>query len=234
MKVLITTSKHIASFQLASLLKNDEVLFGDHFKDFPVTDNNSIAHEILKFCLDHQITKVFPLTFAEVTELRKSMILFDEFGIEIMLNAEETEVLNEANKTVSSFMELSTSLIGLGYPNTRVAVANADGRGELILIDDAVKNNLQIWNQVKTINFNQLGKWFNQSNFQTVALYPVVEDFRQFYILIENEAFQLVNRLDDAVYGTVKESIQSTKNLKGFYHVALLDQSVLRIVNTSF
>lgn len=233
MKVLITTSQHAASFQLAALLKSDEIIFGDYFVDFPVKDSNSIAHQILKFCLDHQVSRVYPLAFAEVTELRKSLILFDEFGIEVMLGADDLALFNQAGKIANSFADLPAGLISLGYPTKKIAIANAEGRGELILIEDAVADNLQIWDRVKTMNFNQLGKWFNQSNFQPVALYHAGEGFQTFYMLVKNGELHFTVSLAEDVYKIVADAIQ-TKNMKGFYHVAIANQTVLRIVNASF
>ncbi|WP_017257608.1 hypothetical protein [Pedobacter arcticus] len=233
MKVLITTSQHVASFQLAALLKGSEIIFGDHFTDYPTDASNSIAHQILKFCLDHQIEKVFPLAFAEVAELRKSIILFDEFGIEVMLSADSRRFFTEASKIVNSFANLSAGLISLGYPTKKIAIANVEGRGELILIDDAVKDNLQIWNRVKAINFNQLGKWFNQSNFQPVALYQPGDGFQAFYMLVENGELKCFNPVAEDTRKILAHVIQ-TNNMKGFYHVAIANRTVLRIVNASF
>ncbi len=232
MKVLITTSKHVASFQLFSLLKKDEVLFGDHFNDFPSADSNSVAHQILKFCLDHHIEKVFPLQLEELTQLAKSLVLFDEFGIEIMLGLADVGQVEASNKTVKSFSELSTSLIALGYPNQKIAIANADSRGGLIELDDSIRNSSQIWNQVKAINFTQLGKWFNQSNFQPVVLYPLQGDLNQYFVLIDGENMVSCNKLSEAVSETIN-SFVFNKNLKGFYHIAICNHQILRIVNTT-
>lgn len=231
MKVLITTSKHIASFQLACFLKNDEVLFGDHFTDFPLASSNSLAHQILKFCLDNRITKIFPLAFAEVEELKKSLILFDEFGIEVMLGSDDLQYFNQIGKIANSFEELSAGLINLGYPSKKIAIADATGRGELILIDDAVKDNLQIWNAVKSVNFNQLGKWFNQSNFEPVALYQY-DDLQTFFVLIYDGKLHTNNQLIEEL-SEVLENIVQKKKLKGLYHVAFANNKLLRIINAN-
>ncbi|HET8827775.1 MAG TPA: hypothetical protein VFM79_00465 [Pelobium sp.] len=230
MKVLITSSKHFASFQLAFLLKNDEVIFGDHYADFPPAESNSIAHQILKFCLDHQIEQVFPLAFAEVEELRKSTILFEEFGIELMISEKD---LTTTHKQVNSFAELSSGLIALGYPNKKIAIADSAGRGELILIDDAVTVNLQIWNGVKSMSFNQLGKWFNQTSFSAIALYQLNGELQQFFVLINNAGVSSLGVLPIDIYENVKNMAQQ-QNLKGFCSVSIADQTVLRIINTTF
>jgi hypothetical protein len=231
LKVLITTSKHFASFRLATLLKDVEVLFGDDFTDFPTVNSNSLAHQMLTFCLDHQIQKVFPLKYEEVSELRKAFVLFNEFGIEIMLGADD-ENLNHYNKKANSYAELSAGLIALGYPNQKIAIADANGRGELILIDDTVSNNLQIWNRVTSVNFNQLGKWFNQSDFKPVFLYQLNDDLQTFFVLIDETGLKAVPALPQHICESLNAISQNT-NLKGFYHVAVADQNVLRIVNNT-
>ena len=232
MRVLITTSKHCGSYQLVALLKHHEVLFGDDFADFPSLNSNSLAHQILKFCLDHQIQKVFPLQFAEIEELRKSTVLFDEFGIEIMLGIDDLATLNQADRKATSFAELSSNLIALGYPNQKIAIANANDRGELIVIDDTVNDNLQIWNKINSINFNQLGKWFNQTNFSPVYLYRLTDSLAQFFVLIEGDEFKTFSKLNEDVAENLKNILQN-KNLKGFYHIAIVNHKVLRIVNTA-
>lgn len=233
MKVLITTSKHIASYQLASLLKNEELIFGDYFTDYPTDASNSIAHQILKFCLDHQVKKVFPLAFAEVEELKKSLVLFDEFGIEIMLSIKERQDVAIADKQVNSFSELSTGLIALGYPNLKIAIGDKNGRGDLILIDDVVKDNSQIWNQVKSMNFTQIGKWFNQANFAAVSLYKLNDgEFSQAFVLIDGGGLRSVQNLPPSMVQMLQNTI-ATKNLKGFYHVAFAEEKIIRMVNAT-
>ena len=231
MKILITTSKHFASFQLALLLKNQDVLFGDNFDDFPTVKSNSLAHQMLTFCLDHQIQRVFPLQFEEVSELRKSLVLFDEFGIEIMLGADDLEDFNRFDKKADSYAELSAGLIALGYPNQKIAIADTDGRGELILINDEVNDNIQIWNRVNSVNFNQLGKWFNQANFKPVFLYQLNDDLQSFLLLIDETGLKTLTGLPENTIEGLQTSIHG-KNLKGFYHVSIANQNILRIVNT--
>ncbi len=233
MKVLITTSKHCASYQLALLLKNDEVLFGDNFTDFPSAESNSTAHQILKFCLDHQVEQVFPLAFAEVAELRKSLILFEEFGIEVMLSEESLQDLTQADKEANSFVELSTGLIALGYPNKKIAIADASGRGELLLIDDTVTDNLQVWNGIKSMSFNQIGKWFNQANFSPVTMFQLNEELQQSFVLFKDDELLTLNVLNSEVVEKLK-TIAQTRKLKGLYAVAIANQTILRIINTTF
>lgn len=231
MRVLITTAKHRASFQLASLLTDDEILFGNHFLDFPIADSNSTAHQILTFCLDHDIKKVFPLSFLEIADLRKSLVLFDEFGIEVMLNTNETFIVNKASKTVSSFTELSTAFISLGYPTQKIAITHADGQGAMIEIDDSVTNNTQIWNNVETVSFTQLGKWFNQGAF-SISLYQLGSNTQQFYVLAEYDKLMLPTQLEENHKNIIANTI-SGSSLKGFYHVTISEDSVLRMVNAS-
>nr|WP_294895483.1 hypothetical protein [uncultured Pedobacter sp.] len=230
MKVLITTSKHIASFQLAILLKNEEVLFGDQLPGYPLKNSNSLAHQILTFCLDHQIKKLYPLQMEEVEELRKSLVLFDEFGIEIMLGADGLGSLNHHSKEANSYAELSSNLIALGYPNEKIAVADAKGRGGLILIDDAVADNMQIWNHVNAITFTQLGKWFNHSSFQPVFLYQLNGNLEMYFVLIDETGIKGMANLPEHALESLK-ALTVDKKLKGFYHISFADKNILRIVN---
>lgn len=232
MKVLITRLKHAASFELAFLLKSDEVLFGDHFADFPDTTSNAIAHQILKFCLDHHVERVFPLALEEVVDLRKSTVLFEEFGIEMMIS-ETLKIANGADKQANSFVELSTGLIALGYPNKKIAIADASGRGELILIDDAVKDNLQIWGRIKSMSFNQIGKWFNQVNFSMVDIYQLEGEIQEVFVLICEGVCVTLKKLDGALYQNLQNLAQKHQ-LKGFYSVVFVNQTVLRIINATY
>ncbi|HEX7366390.1 MAG TPA: hypothetical protein VF273_04800 [Pelobium sp.] len=231
MKILITTSKHIGSYQLASFFKHHHVLFGDYFTDYPTDPSNSTAHQILKFCLDHQIQKVFPLAFSEVEELRKSLILFEEFGIEVMLSADEIQTYNYPDKQVNSFSELSAGLVSLGYPTNKIAIADAKGRGELLLIDDTVTHNSQIWNRISTLNFMQVGKWFNQANFSSTLLFKLDNaKLLQIFVLIDERGLSSVYNLSPPVLQAINDSAFLKK---GFYHLAFADLKLIRIVNAT-
>lgn len=228
MKILISTSKSIASFQLALLLKDQEILFGNDFNDFPDEKSNSLAHEILKFCLDHQIEQVFPLKLSEYNALLNSQILFEEFGIKVMLSTQNSQGIDKHKKAAHSFTELSAGLIALGYPNESIALGDAENRGELIVLDDKTKDDFQIWNQVKTLSFNQLGKWFNRSDFKPLHLYQLNGTLQQFYALIDRHKILTITTVDEVVKSQLSEMMKE-KKLRGFYHIVVVDKEIIRM-----
>ncbi|MFC5282110.1 hypothetical protein [Pedobacter alpinus] len=232
MKVLITTASHFASYQLAYLLKNEEVLFGDNFENFPPSNSNAIAHQLLAFCLDHQIEQLYPLRSSEIIPLLESEVLFSEYGIEIMLTPNNLNHFNVFDKEVSTFAELSSGLIALGYPNQTIAIADAENCGDMILLDDAVNDNSLIWNQINRINFNQLGKWFNQSSFKKLQLHKVTGMLQQFYVLIyENKILSYANISAETL--AQLNNIQSQNKLKGLMHVVSVNNQMIRIKNAA-
>ena len=228
MKILITSKKHIASYQLAFLLKENDIIFGESFTDFPLENSNSLAHQLLAFCLTHQIEKVFPLRYSELEALAESKVLFEEFGIDVMLSNTELNFINHEVKLVNSYTELSMAMIALGYPNQKIAIEDTSGRGELILIDDEVKDNYQIWNQIKTINFNQLGKWFNQTNFQPINLYAIDDSFHQFYILMIDGEMSFIENIHENILNEIK-SVLLPNYRNGFYHVVINNHKIIQI-----
>ena len=149
-----------------------------------------------------------------------------------MISEKIPEGLNLSDKQVNSFTELSSGLIALGYPNQKIAIADASSRGELILIDDAVTDNLQVWSHIKSLSFTQLGKLFNQSNFQPMLLYRLDQNVQQFFMLIEGDDLKLINKVTSDLLEMLKK-ISRKEKMKGFYHVAIADKKILRIVNTT-
>lgn len=230
MKILITTKSHPASYQLAFLLKNENLCFGEDFKDFPDCKSNSFAHQLLAFCLDEQIEMVFPLYIQELEPLSKSVVLFEEYGIELMLNVPQEHKTSAFDKEVSSYAELSTGLIALGYPQNSIAIADANGGGAFISLDDEVKNGFQIWSHIKSLNFTQLGKWFNQNDFNKLHLYKITHSLSQFYVLVAHQQVYYSFNLSDALKKQI-EKILVAENYKGLLHVAADGDQILRINN---
>ena len=87
MAILITAAAHALAYRLARILNNSEVFFGDQndlpailgkkFIRIPPASSNSFSHEILKTCLDLDITSIYPLYRDEINELSSTtMILF--------------------------------------------------------------------------------------------------------------------------------------------------------------
>lgn len=230
MRILITTKSHPASYQLAFLLKNENLCFGEDFKDFPDCKSNSFAHQLLAFCLDEQIEMVFPLYIQELEPLSKSVVLFEEYGIELMLNVPQEHKTNAFDKEVSSYTELSAGLIALGYPQNSIAIADANGGGCFILLDDEVKNVLQIWSHIKSLNFTQLGKWFNQSDFNKLHLYKINYSLNQFELLVFKQQLFYSSMLSETLKKQIEEMVVA-ENYKGLLHIAADGDQILRINN---
>lgn len=232
MKVLITSAKHFASYQLAFFLKNDEILFGDNFDNFPPFNSNSLAHQLLAFCLDHQIEKIFPLRSSEIIPLLESKILFDEYGIEIMLTPQKLQQLSIYDKEVDSFSALSLGLIALGYPTQSIAIADALGSGNMISLDDTINDNALIWSGIESLNFNQLGKWFNQSNFKKIHLHRINVVLKQFYVLLNNGEIICDEDLGNEILTQLK-SLKLQDEAKGLLHIVINNQQIIRVKNAA-
>ncbi|RKD16127.1 hypothetical protein BCY91_04360 [Pelobium manganitolerans] len=223
MKVLISTSQHPASAQLVQMLVGAEVVFGDCCVSYPSQQSNSLAHQILTFCLDQQVTEVFPLRFTELKALQNAKVLFEEFGIKVFA---PDLVFSKPAALADSYASLSSSLLKLGYPNRQVALADADGRGGLITIDDAVKEPSQIWSGIQSLNFTQLGKWFNQAAFKTLACYNIGESLQQHYVLLREQKISCVQNLDAEILKRVQQKL---KGVEGLYHLAASENEILRL-----
>lgn len=97
MKILITGGKTATALKLIKTFDGSEILLGD-YGDMPNINTGSysfielgnwnaevLAHNLLTKCLDHGIDMVLPLYGAEILALSKSMVLFDEFGLKVLL-----------------------------------------------------------------------------------------------------------------------------------------------------
>lgn len=97
MKILITGAKSATALKLFKAFDQYEVLFADYgeipvfmSKDYQLKslgkkNEDTLAHVLLSFCLDHGIEAILPLYEEEIEAVSKSNILFNEFGIEILL-----------------------------------------------------------------------------------------------------------------------------------------------------
>ncbi|MBC7653466.1 MAG: hypothetical protein H7098_03210 [Oligoflexus sp.] len=232
MKVLITSHQFEASGKLAYLLMDLEVVFGDLSVDFPKVESVSLAHEILKFSLDNCITHIYPTRFEDLAPLKKSQILFDEFDIKIMLSTDEV-IFNNPSAEAESYSSLSSKILSLGYPNQNIALGNADGKGGLISIDDNIKNFSNIWNQIKSVSFIQIGKLFNQSNFENIQLYTFKTEIKKSFVLIrEDQKIDFFEDFDNDLQSEIKRIILD-KNVLGFYVIDYDEEKILRIKNAA-
>ena len=96
MKILITGGKSLQAIKLLRAFEGHEIILADYgetpaFSSANYTFlglgeiNESIAHNLLNICLDHQIEAVLPLHEFEILPMAKSTVLFEEFQIHILL-----------------------------------------------------------------------------------------------------------------------------------------------------
>lgn len=97
MKILITGGKTATALKLIKAFDNAEIILGD-YGDMPNINTNIysfaelgnwntevLAHNLLTKCLDNGVDVLLPLYEAEIIALSKSMVLFDEFGLKVLL-----------------------------------------------------------------------------------------------------------------------------------------------------
>lgn len=97
MKILITGGKTATALKLIRAFSNAEILLGD-YGDMPNINTETysfaelgdwnaevLAHNLLTKCLDNGVDVLLPLYQAEIIALSKSMVLFEEFGLKVLL-----------------------------------------------------------------------------------------------------------------------------------------------------
>jgi len=97
LKILITGGKTATALKLAKAFDGKEILLGD-YGDMPNINSSSysfvelgewnvevLAHNLLTKCLDYGVDILLPLYEAEIVALSKSLVLFEEFSIKILL-----------------------------------------------------------------------------------------------------------------------------------------------------
>jgi len=97
LKILITGGKTATALKLIKAFDNAEIILGD-YGDMPNINTNIysfaelgnwnaevLAHNLLTKCLDNGVDVLLPLYEAEIIALSKSMVLFDEFGLKVLL-----------------------------------------------------------------------------------------------------------------------------------------------------
>ena len=232
MKTLFTTSKTIPVHQLLKLFTNDELVFGDTFlQKFPSEKSISFAHELLSFCLDQNIQKIYATRAGELLPLMESKVLYAEFGIEIELpDLNQNFTINNFKTQADSFINLSTQLLFSGYPNQKLAISNANLNGDFIIIDDEIKDFFQVFTKVKAVSFLQLGKLFNQPNFEPLNIYQINEGINQICVLFKDKETQFLNNVDPNL-ALVIDLMFKQNNCAGFYQVYYSGHQILRLKN---
>ncbi|MFN0256573.1 ATP-grasp domain-containing protein [Pedobacter ureilyticus] len=97
MKILITGGKTATALKLIKAFNDAEILLGDYgdmpkinthnysFAELGNWNEDILAHNLLTKCLDNGVDVLLPLYEAEIMALSKSMVLFDEFGLKVLL-----------------------------------------------------------------------------------------------------------------------------------------------------
>lgn len=62
-----------------------EILQKQHYHRIPTGSNPTFAHEVLKLCLDKGCHKLLPLGKIELQLLQEARILFEEYGITVLM-----------------------------------------------------------------------------------------------------------------------------------------------------
>lgn len=107
-RLLITSATHSLGLRVSKLLADKYELIEATSEDIPVFMqdkylkiqkgvNPTFAHEMLKLALDKGYNYILPLQLAEIESLSESLILFEEYGIQVICptkpQLEELEIL---------------------------------------------------------------------------------------------------------------------------------------------
>ena len=97
MKILITGGKTATALKLIKAFDGCEILLAD-YGDMPVINPNAysfaslgtwnadvLAHNLLTKCLDYGADVLLPLYEAEIAAVSKSLVLFSEFDLKVLL-----------------------------------------------------------------------------------------------------------------------------------------------------
>lgn len=97
MKILITGGKSLQALKVQRSFINEEVVLGDYGEapHFPSSkycfislgerNDDIVAHNLLTIALDQGVDALMPLYEFEFDQVVKSIILFEEFGIEVLM-----------------------------------------------------------------------------------------------------------------------------------------------------
>ena len=97
MKILITGGKSAQSLKLLKAYEQDTIILADygdmpsfpskHYQFLSLGERNddTIAHNLLNHCLDEEADAIIPLHAFELEEVAKSVVLFEEFNIRVLI-----------------------------------------------------------------------------------------------------------------------------------------------------
>lgn len=114
--ILITYGTRPLAQRLQKLLHQQQItfatceevpsIFANRYHNIPHAANPVFAHEVLKSCLDLNTDYVLPLHPAEITVLKDTQVLFDEYGIQILVPESEHETESVQNPPSDYPLEL--------------------------------------------------------------------------------------------------------------------------------
>lgn len=126
-KILITGGNSATAMKLAKMLDQHHLVLAD-YGDTPLLKNEQLefislgkenkdvtAHSLLTACLDFQVDILLPLRVFEMEALVKSRILFEEFGISVMVPQQNLDSFLPTRKSSSIVLNNGHEvLIGVG------------------------------------------------------------------------------------------------------------------------
>lgn len=97
--ILITSGVSALAQRVSKLLPECQLFFadanaisflkGEKYRAIPSSNKSAFVHEVLKLCLDLSIDTLIPLGANELLPLAKSSVLFEEYGITLLLPTTE-------------------------------------------------------------------------------------------------------------------------------------------------
>lgn len=132
MKILITGGNNSKALKLLKAFPDHFILLAD-YGDVPmmVTENyalktlgpinkDSTAHILLEFCITEAIDSIIPINDFEIEAISKSSVLFNEYGIQVLLP--NTEHIDEyLSKTIESTQNWAVFINGVNIFSTSSA-----------------------------------------------------------------------------------------------------------------
>ena len=97
MKILITGGKTATALKITKAFEDTEIILADYgampaikstaysLESIGEWNQEILAHHLLTKCLDYGVDKLLPLYESEIVAIAKSLTLFDEFGIQVLV-----------------------------------------------------------------------------------------------------------------------------------------------------
>jgi len=97
LKILITGGKTATALKLVRAFEQAEIILGDYgdmpsiknslysFENLGEWNHDVLAHNLLTKCLDFGVDTLLPLFEREILAVAKSLILFEEFGVKVLV-----------------------------------------------------------------------------------------------------------------------------------------------------